>query len=207
MTAGRCEKAHQRQTVTRSITRADDCCRCALGKPVKRWYEVEKRWLTGSTMDDSHLFSRLITVYRQPPLGVNSESGGAKREKRWLAFIEVRVSHLFFRHEVGKRWLYIRWTDSHLFFRHEVKRWLTRTTMNDSHLFFRVNPWRGGRGRKNRMAAAMRKEVAVCPSDVQPPLPLRASPTSCEKRGTKWKRWLAFIEVRVSHEKRGGCHS
>jgi hypothetical protein len=21
------------------------------------------------------------------------------------------------------------------------------------------------------------------------------------------KRWLAFIEVRVSHEKRGGCHS
>jgi hypothetical protein len=33
------------------------------------------------------------------------------------------------------------------------------------------------------------------------------SSTSYEKRGTKWERWLAFIEVRVSHLFSHGCLS
>jgi hypothetical protein len=51
----------------------------------------------------------------------------------------------------------------------------------------RLKPWRGGCAHHSGQAAT--------------------SSTSYEKRGTKWERWLAFIEVRVSHEKRGGCHS
>jgi hypothetical protein len=97
----------------------------------KRWHEVEKevsvhsdvqpplsqakpveRWLRPSQWTGSHLFHFVPPLSRLKPW-----RGGAKREKRWLAFIEVRVSHLFFRHEVGKRWL-------------------TATTMDDSHLFF-----------------------------------------------------------------------
>jgi hypothetical protein len=52
----------------------------------------------------------------------------------------------------------------------------------NSHLFLRVNPWRGGRGRKNRMAAATSQAKAV-------ERWLRPS----QWKGTKW-RWL-FIKM------------
>jgi hypothetical protein len=69
-------------------------------------------------MDDSHLFLQ------------------AKREKRWLAFIEVRVSHLFSQAKQRKRWLTATiMDDSHLFLHTKWKEVAAINTGCDSHLF------------------------------------------------------------------------